>query len=98
MKFFNHRGEDVEVRWSDHAPACPRCRDVDLDGPASYAWTCVQGAQLLTEELKKRQASVERARAKKNLEWAEEAGTFINKKAKDKDHLARITRYVEKQS
>lgn len=81
MKFINHHGEDVEIRWSDHRPGCAKCREVEIDSSATFSRSCAQGGVLLMEELKKRQAPVERAQRRAVEKWAEEAGTFIKSRA-----------------
>ena len=68
------------VYWSDHYLACEKCRKVDLEKSSTFFLACVTGAQLLNEELVKRQAPIV---AKKNEEvrkWAEYAGVFKMKK------------------
>jgi hypothetical protein len=90
MKFNQPKGEPVELFWGDHWPGCPQCRTVDLDKPATLANSCVMGAQLVAEELAKRQAPVEKAKRQEVKEWAVKAGTFVTDKPKSTP-----TKYVE---
>lgn len=83
-----------EIFWGDHAPACERCREVDLQRPATFVHACAcPGAQLLDEVLRKRQAPVVRENAKQVREWAEKAG-FDTRKPVGRATLDQITLFV----
>jgi hypothetical protein len=94
MKFHQHGGDDVEIRWGDHVPGCKNgCRDVDLERAGSYGKCCAQGAPLLTEFLRIRHAPEEAARKRLDHELAQDAGMI--KSRVSVDTLRTITRYKE---
>lgn len=64
------------IVWGDHYYGCEKCREVDLDKPASFVAACPLGSRLINEELIKRQAPVVRENAQKVREWARKAGVF----------------------
>lgn len=76
MKLKNEKNDLVDVTWSDHAPGCAKCREVDLDRPASFAAACAQGSALLQEEMIRRQAPVVRQKSAEVRKWAEKTGVF----------------------
>lgn len=92
MRLINHFGEDVIITWHDHAPSCEKCRSVDLEKSATFVHACAQGSQLVMEEMKKRQAPVEKQKRADEEKWAKERGVFIKPRVKD---ARAITRYVE---
>jgi hypothetical protein len=66
-----------QVSWGDHYAACAKCREVDLEKPASFVNACgYPGAALLNEELTRRQAPVVREKMAAVREWARKAGVF----------------------
>lgn len=66
-----------EVTWSDHYPACEKCRNVDLEVTATFVNACAYpGAALLNEELAKRQAPIVAQKRKEVREWAKKTGVF----------------------
>lgn len=89
MKLYGSDGEEKIVRWFDHAPACKQCREVNLDSLATFAYSCAQGGVLLMEEMKRRQAPVERQKAKEVEDWAKRAGVF-----KTATRFKVVTKYV----
>ena len=65
-----------EIIWGDHWPACEKCRNVNLEKPATLANCCAQGAALINEELIKRQIPVVAQKKAEVRRWAEAAGCF----------------------
>jgi endogenous inhibitor of DNA gyrase (YacG/DUF329 family) len=94
MRLYGKDGEQLDVKWKDHRPKCPHCQNVDLEKPASFGRSCAQGGALLMEEMKKRQAPVERQKAAAEKEWAKERKTFVIDRA-SRSYVESITKYVE---
>lgn len=67
---------DVNVRWSDHAPGCAACREVNIEQSITFPKACAEGSPLLMEELVRREAPNVRKNAKAVREWAEKTGVF----------------------
>ena len=90
----NEHGKEITVIvWGDHWPGCEKCRAVNLSKPATLASACPDpGAQLLKEELRKRQAPVVTKARKEVEEWAKKTGAFTEFDNKVKD-ARKITRY-----
>lgn len=95
MKFRQPGGGYVEVTWSDHRAGCPKCSEVDPDKPASFVKACAVGSPLLMEDLKERQAPVERQKQTEVKEWAKQAGVFKVDAGLSKERVKAITKYVE---
>ena len=76
MKLYGPRSEETIVTWGDHRPACGACRTVEIERPATFINTCAQGSALLSEELVKRQAPLEKLKRQEIKEQARKAGVF----------------------
>lgn len=94
MNFKHPNGGLQTVTWSDHYPGCSKCREVDLDKPATFVNACgFPCSALLGEEMKKRAAPIAAKKAAEIKAWATEAG-FKTDPGVSKEKLRQITRYV----